>query len=113
MPKKRIEAGLGGGSAESSAAVDARRISNSAYMRRWRANAKRRESELARRMARYYERKARKAQRKHRLSSKDRGNVVCAICSIRPSVGQVSRLRVSESAPSGFEEVLMPYCGEC
>jgi hypothetical protein len=109
MPRKRIE----GGVAESTAVANARRVSNSAYMRRWRADAKCRESELARRMARYYERKARKAQRKQRLCSNDRRTAICAICLARPAVRQINRMRVSDSAPSGFEEVLMPYCGEC
>ena len=113
MPKKRIEDRWSVESAESGAAAVERRIRNRAYMRRWRANAKSRTCERARRMARYYERKARKMPRENGLGGAIAGATICAICSIRPSVRMVSRLRVSEMAASGYEEVLMPYCGEC
>ncbi len=113
MPKKRIEGGLSRDSDEREAAATARRIRNRAYMRRWRAKTQSRKSERAQRMARYYERKARKPPRKNGMSGESDCAGVCAICSNRPSVRLVSRLRVSEAALSGFEEVLMPYCGEC
>lgn len=113
MPKKRLERGVGSEVADGLSAKVARRVSNNAYMRRWRADAKRRESERARRMVRYYERKGRKVPRKNRLGSGKSRVAMCAICSIRRAVRQVSRLRVSEVAASGFEEVQMAYCGEC
>jgi hypothetical protein len=114
MPRDRLEAHSRGEKATNGAARDARRLRNKSYMRRWRANAKRRNRERARRVVWYSERKGLAASnRRSPEGTQDAVVAVCMICRRRPSVREITRLRVCESAPSGFEEVLIPYCGEC
>jgi hypothetical protein len=113
MPRKRREAGSIDEKAANRAALDARRMRNKSYMRRWRANAKRRNRERARRVAWYSERKGMAAHRQGPGASLAAATAVCMICRRRPSVREITRLRVCESARGGFEEVLIPDCGEC
>ena len=113
MPRKRLETVSGDETAANGAALDARRIRNKSYMRRWRANANRRNRERVRRVARYSELKGLAARPESQKSNHEGTEGVCMICRRRPPVCEIARLRVCESAASGFEEVLVPYCGEC
>jgi hypothetical protein len=113
MPRKRIETVSMGERAADRAVLDARRMRNKSYMRRWRANAKRRDRERIRRVARYSELKSLAARPGSQKNNHEGTEGVCMICRRRPPVREITRLRVCESAPGGFEKVLIPYCGEC
>ena len=116
MPRKRIEnaaVAKDPAGAQGDPRKDAHRRRNRAYMRRWRADAGRRNDERKRRVAWYRERKAREGEVQQGPVGDERPKAICMICRLRPAVKEIVRLRVSESAASGFEELLIPYCGEC
>lgn len=113
MPRQRADLQFGGEATANEASIDACRQSHRAYMRRWRSEKANRDHERAKRAASYYQRKARPERKKRRKAPARSSQLVCAICRKTRSVRQVARLRVCGTSPSGFEEVLIPYCGQC
>ena len=81
------------------------------YMRQWRADPQHRQHESLRRQHFYFRRKLRLANRPPFVGI--RGQQLCGICGLRRPVEIIERLRVCETARSGFVRVLMPYCGHC
>jgi|SRR5271156_3135673 len=81
------------------------------YMRQWRADPLHRQNERVRRQHFYFRRKLRRANRPPFMGI--RGEQLCGICGLRRPVEIIERLRVSETAPTGFVRVLIPYCGHC
>lgn len=81
--------------------LEARRLYNREYMRRWRADPHHRELERASRERGQDSRKFRKAAQGRRL---------CGFCHQRPPKEEVLRLF---PAPTGYVEVRVPYCGDC
>lgn len=114
MPRKRGPIAGFWGPEELEAEREEHRRLNREYMRRWRADPGHRARERAR--SRFYSR-----ERKGRTAANccgppftnARGELVCGFCLLRPAVEQVTRLRISESGPEEYVEVLIPYCGGC
>lgn len=93
-------------------AVERKRRYKREFMRRWRANPDHRMRESLMRRKWNYDRKKRDAsQLPPEINT--RGNMKCAICGMLPPVTEVVRLRVSQTAPGGYVEVRLPYCGHC
>lgn len=114
MPQKRVDSFSGRSPSTAPISVEVRRRAKRAYMRRWRSDKTRHERERALRLARYQKKKRRQGcEKRQKMLSDTAGQPVCAICGSRRPVRQVARLRVCEFAPSGYQEVLIPYCGEC
>ena len=113
MPRQRANVDSDRVMSNDDTSIDLQRAANKAYMRRWRSDEVNRLRERARRAASYCERKSRAARKSQKNSPSDPIGQICAICKKRPSIGQVFRLRLRISSPSGFEEVLIPYCGKC
>ena len=83
------------------------------YMRRWRADAGRHARERSKRKEWYHGRKSREGCQNCGPGASDRGGRVCGFCRLRPSLKTVVRLQICESAPGGYVEVRIPYCGQC
>jgi len=113
MLRQGADIELGNGMSNDDTSTGAERATNTAYMRRWRSDEVNRVRERARRAAAYRERKSRAVRKNHENSPAEPIGRICAICRTRPSIGQVFRLRLCNSSSSGFEEVLIPYCGKC
>ena len=113
MPRRRTDFDLGSGISHDDTSIGSERATNTAYMRKWRADATNRMRERARRTAAYRERKSRVGRINQGNPASDPVVRICAICGTRRSIGQITRLRLCNSSPSGFEEVLIPYCGKC
>ena len=81
-------------------------------MRRWRLDPRNQDIERARRRSTSQARKIRRIQDAIRRETSS-GVRRCGICHARRSVMEVTRLRISDAAPSGFVSVRVPYCGQC
>lgn len=90
-----------------------RRQRNREFMRQWRRDPLHQGRERVKRRERYYSREKQRAFAKSiRSSALENRRGLCGFC-WRPAVKDVIRLRVCESSPDGYVEVLTPYCGEC
>lgn len=76
-------------------------------MRRWRANHPEEEARI------YANRKAADIVEVPRSEYAEESQGACGFCGKRNSIARVSRLRVSDEAGSGYEEIEVPYCGIC
>lgn len=91
-----------------------RRLYNRLYMRRWRADALHLALERANRRRWHYERKLRQATNNEvDIRTGRQTPRVCAYCGKYAHGKDVVRLVTCESAPEGFAEVRVPYCGKC
>jgi hypothetical protein len=90
-----------------------RRRYNRLYMRSGRADPRHQAYERANRERWHYERKLRNSLRIHHPHCDDHGDPVCGFCRKGPVVTRVSRLEIRDCARRGYEEVRVPYCGEC
>ena len=90
-----------------------RRRYNRLYMRLWRANPGHRAAELANRARWHYARKLRQALQGVGADLAQDTTLVCGFCRKAPPVTKVWRLEIRDSAPGGYAEVRVPYCGEC
>lgn len=91
-----------------------RRLYNRLYMRRWRADVVHLALERANRRRWHYERKLREATKSEVDDRTGRRMPrVCAYCGKHAHGKDVVRLVACESAPEGFAEVRVPYCGKC
>jgi hypothetical protein len=114
MPRRRGPVAGFRGPEELEGGQEERRRLNRDYMRRWRSDPRHRARERER--SRFYSR-----ERKGRAAgnccgppyTNARGELVCGFCLWRPAVEHVTRLRISESGPDEYVEVLIPYCGDC
>jgi hypothetical protein len=113
MPTQRAEVEPGSGMSNDDSSIGLECAAKTAYMRKWRAGKINQMRERNRRTAAYRERKSQSRRKPQGDSTADPIRQMCAICRMRRSVEQVSRLRLCKSSPSGFEEVLIPYCGKC
>jgi hypothetical protein len=83
------------------------------YMRRWRADPGHQSHERGKRKEWYHDRKSRQAQQSRSSYANDCGEAVCGFCRLRLSLKTVVRLQICDSAPGGYVEVRIPYCGQC
>ena len=95
------------------ALLEKRRRYNRLYMRLWRANPAHRAAELANRARWHYARKLRQALQVVGADLAQDTTLVCGFCRTAPSITKVWRLEIRDSAPGGYAEVRVPYCGEC
>lgn len=95
--------------------VEDKRRYNREFMRRWRADPFHLAAERAQRRQRYYAvHKQRRMERRATSRPASEGDEkLCGFCWKRPALRKIVRLQVSESAPDGYVEVRIPYCGEC
>jgi len=107
MPRKRLLLTL------SAQLLANRREYNRDYMRRWRADTQNQAKERETRERAHVARKLRLALEEYRPAMTATGEPVCGICRRLPARCQVVRLRVSSTSPGGFEELRLPYCGQC
>jgi hypothetical protein len=107
MPRKRGALNL------SPEMLAMRRQYNREYMRRWRADIRNYERERDNRERAYVDRKRHKSYEGFPPPMNAQRESVCGICRRLPAKCSVTRLRASASTPSGFEEVRLPYCGQC
>jgi hypothetical protein len=84
------------------ALFEERRQYNRQSMRRWRADLSHHAYEPDNRQRCYHERKSQKVQGNGGLYASDRGESVCGSCRQRPSLEEVVRVQICDSAPSGF-----------
>ena len=113
MPRQGATVQSSSGISNDDTSIGAERAANSAYMRKWRSDETNRIRERAMRAAAYSARKSRAEGKNQENSPTDPIGRICAICRTSPAIGQVFRLRLCSSSASGFEEVLIPYCGKC
>jgi hypothetical protein len=92
---------------------DGRRQYKREYMRRWRTDPGHLAHERGKRKEWYHDRKSRGAQQNRSPSPSDCGEPVCGFCRLRPSLKNVMRLQICDSAPGGYVKVRIPYCGQC
>lgn len=97
----------------SQALLAKRRRYNRVYMRLWRASPTHRAAELANRARYHYARKLRLALQMVGADPPRNTRLLCGFCRRAPSIRTVWRLEVRDSAPGGYAEVRMPYCGDC
>jgi hypothetical protein len=93
--------------------LEKRRQYNREYMRARRANPDHKLNERQNRERSEYERKRHAASAAKRTCTNGDGKSVCGLCGQRPSVVEVVRLEICETARAGYVEVRMPYCGQC
>ena len=93
--------------------LDEKRRYNREYMRRWRSLPKHQEVEQRNRRRCYRRRKALCTEIATQQSQNLKLTTVCAFCRCRPSACTVVRLRMQDEFPYKFEEMRVPYCGEC
>lgn len=77
------------------------------YMRRWRAAHPEQEARI------WAKRKAATVVDVAQVREADESRTACGFCGKRAPVDWVLRLRVSDEAESGYEEIRVPYCGLC
>jgi hypothetical protein len=84
-------------------------------MRRWRANPFHKAMEQKKRREWYYSRQKLQPPRRRRTQdgAQAQEKPVCGFCWHRAAITTSVRLRVCEKSAEGFEEVRIPYCGEC
>jgi hypothetical protein len=81
---------------------EVRRRRNREYMRAWRSQPENQERERQSRQRWHYHRKLREEEGAR--------HPVCGFCHRREPIAEVVRLR---PIPTGYVQVLVPYCGEC
>ena len=97
----------------SQALLAKRRRYNRRYMRVWRASPTHRAAELANRARYHYARKLRQTLQVVGADPPKNTRLVCGFCGSAPSIRKVWRLEIRDSAPGGYAEVRIPYCGDC